>query len=579
MHRLWGYIVRYRARYARGIACLVASATLAMSIPLLLKRAVEAIQQQQPVSDVIFYPLVIVAVACVQGVVRSFSRFLIFNVGRDIEYQLRNDLFAHLQKLSLNYYQRQAIGDLMSRLVNDVTAVRLLLGLGIINLLNTPLYYLYAVSAMVLMDPQLTLVALAPYPFMLLFVKRMSRRMMEKTLKVQEGLADLSTRVQESVSGMHVVRAYAREEWQTEEFARFNEIFKTESMDLARLRGLFPPLMKAVAGLGLLVVIWYGGMHVIAGRLSLGDLVAFMGYLHLLAWPTMALGWLISIFQRGQAALKRLEMIFQTDPEIVDGQGDGLAREIHGAVGFHHVDYGYKAEENGHLVLHDINFTVPAGSTVAIVGRMGSGKSTLVQLLPRLFDVRSGMITIDGEDASTNSLAALRRWIGFVPQDPFLFSTRIKDNIAFALPEVDMERVRWAAQVAHLDEEINVFPRGYDTVVGERGVTLSGGQKQRMTLARALAADPSILVLDDALSSVDAQTERAILHGLRDATRGKTVIVISHRISAVRDADMIVVLDEGRVVETGTHAELVERDGVYAEIFQQQALEEELAEL
>jgi len=432
---------------------------------------------------------------------------------------------------------------------------------------------------MVMMDPQLTLAALATYPLMFLFVKRMSRQMMEKTLKVQEGLADLSTRVQESVSGMHVVRAYVREDWQAAEFGRRNDTFREESMSLARVRGLFPPLMKAVSGLGLLVVLWYGGSHVIAGRLSLGDLVAFMGYLHLLAWPTMALGWLISIVQRGKAALKRLESIFQTQPEIVDGQGDGLARQIHGEIHFQDVDFGYRAHVNGHLVLRDINLTIPAGTTVAVVGRMGSGKSTLVQLLPRLFDVQNGTITIDGQDIRTCSLAALRHWVGFVPQDPFLFSTRIKENIAFSLPAVDMERVRWAARVAHLDQDIADFPRGYDTVVGERGITLSGGQKQRMTLARALLADPPILVLDDALSSVDAQTERQILRGLREATHEKTVVVISHRIAAVRDADMIVVLDEGRIVETGTHTQLVERGGIYAEIFQQQALEEELAEL
>lgn len=579
MHRLWGYIYRYRVRYLRGIFCLVVTATLAMSIPLLLKRAVEGIEQGLPLRQISLYAMAIIGIALVQGVVRAFSRFLIFNVGRDIEYDLRNDLFAHLQKLSLSYYQSQFTGDLMSRLVNDVTAVRMLLGLGILNLLNTPLYYVYAVSAMVLMDPQLTLAALAPYPLMLLFVRKMSRQLMDRTLKVQEGLSDLSSRVQEAVSGIHVLRAYVREEWQTAEFARLNETFKAESMALAKIRGLFQPLMKGVSGLGLLVVLWYGGSHVIAGRLSLGDLVAFMGYLHLLAWPTMALGWLISIFQRGQAALKRLEFIFQAQPEIVDGRGDGEDRLIRGEVGFHHVDFAYRAKENGHHILHDINFTVPAGATVAIVGRMGAGKSTLVHLLPRLFDVSGGAITLDGQDIRVFSLTALRRRIGFVPQDPFLFSTRIKDNIAFALPAVDEERVRWAASVANLTSEIESFPRGYDTIVGERGITLSGGQKQRLTLARALITDPPILVLDDALSSVDTQTERAILRALREHTQGKTVIVISHRISAVRDADLIVVLEEGRVVETGTHASLVARGGVYAEIFQQQALEEELAEL
>jgi ATP-binding cassette subfamily B protein len=526
-----------------------------------------------------FYVLAIVGVALVQGVVRAFSRFLIFNVGRDIEYDLRNDLFAHLQKLSLRYYQGQLTGDLMSRLVNDVTAVRMLLGLGIINLLNTPLYYVYAVSAMIAIDARLTVAALSLYPIMLLIVKKMSRQLMEKTLKVQQGLADLSSRVQESANGVHVVRAYVREEWQNAEFAKLNDTFKAESMALAQVRGLFQPLMKGVSGLGLLVVLWYGGFHVIDGRLSIGDLVAFMGYLHLLAWPTMALGWLISIFQRGQAALKRLEAIFQEQPDIVDGQGNGLAREIRGEIGFHHVDFAYRAKDNGHQVLHDINFTVPAGSTVAIVGRMGSGKSTLVHLLPRLFDVTNGVITIDGQDIRTASLAALRSWIGFVPQDPFLFSSRLKDNIAFALPTVDEEKVRWVASVASLAHDVEDFPRGYETVVGERGMTLSGGQKQRLTLARALAADPPILVLDDSLSSVDTQTERAILEALRDTTQGKTVLVISHRISAVREADLIVVLDEGRIVEMGRHADLVNRAGVYTEIFQQQALEEELAEL
>lgn len=579
MHRLWRYILRYRARYLRGIFCLVVTATLAMSIPLLLKHAVEAIEHGASVRQLAFYIMAIVAVALVQGVVRAFSRFMIFNVGRDIEYDLRNDLFAHLQKLSLGYYQRQLIGDLMSRLVNDVTAVRLLLGLGIINLLNTPLYYLYAVSAMVAIDARLTIAALSLYPIMLFTVKKMSRQIMEKTLKVQAGLADLSSRVQESVSGIHVVRAYVREDWQNAEFARLNDTFKADSMALAQVRGLFQPLMKGVSGLGLLVVLWYGGSHVIAGRLSIGDLVAFMGYLHLLAWPTMALGWLISIFQRGQAALKRLEVIFQEQPEIVDGQGDGLARQIRGEIGFHHVDFAYHAKDNGHQILHDINLTVPAGSTVAIVGRMGSGKTTLVNLLPRLFDVTNGSITIDGQDIRTASLAGLRSWMGFVSQDPFLFSSRIKDNIAFALPTVDEERVRWAASVANLARDVEEFPRGYDTVVGERGVMLSGGQKQRLTLARALAPDPPILVLDDALSSVDTQTERAILQALRETTREKTVLVISHRISAVRDADLIVVLDEGRIIEMGTHADLVERGGVYTEIFQQQTLEEELAEL
>ncbi len=572
-----------------------------MSIPWLLKHAVEGIEHGRPLSEIARTILLIIGIAAVQCVVRAFSRFLIFNVGRDIEYQLRNELFAHLQTLSLSYYQRQPVGDLMSRLVNDITAVRLLLGLGIINILNTPLYYVYAMSAMLAMDPWLTVLALAPYPFMLMLVKKMSRQLMERTLNVQAGLADLSSRVQESVSGIHVIRAYVREAWQNGEFAVLNSRFKAENIALARIRSLFPPLMKGVSGTGLLVVLWYGGTQVIAGELSLGDLVAFMGYLHLLAWPTMAMGWLISIFQRGQAAMQRLDAIWQTQPEIVDGQGDGIDQTIRGEIGFHHVDFSYpvngtsqfdQAAQSGYAgyaglqkakpILRDINFTIPAGKTVAIVGRMGSGKTTLVNLLPRLFDVTNGSITIDGQDIRCFSLAALRRRIGFVPQDPFLFSTRIQDNIAFALPEVDADGVRRAAGLASVDREIDDFPKGYETVIGERGMTLSGGQKQRLTLSRALLADTPIVVLDDALSSVDTKTERDILgalHALRKSTKAKTVLLISHRVSAVRDADLIVVLDDGRVAEMGSHDSLVARGGVYTELFQQQALEEELAEL
>ena len=595
MQRLWGYIYQYRYRYLRGIACLVTTATLAMSIPWLLKQAVEGIEHGRPFSEVSSTVLLIIGIALLQGVVRSFSRFLIFNVGRDIEYQLRNELFAHLQTLSLSYYQRQPIGDLMSRLVNDVTAVRLLLGLGIINILNTPLYYVYAMSAMLAMDPVLTLLAVAPYPFMFLLVRTMSRQLMERTLNVQAGLADLSSRVQESVSGIHVIRAYVREAWQNDVFARLNDGFKTESIALARIRGLFPPLMKGVSGTGLCVVLWYGGSKVIAGQLSLGDLVAFMGYLHLLAWPTMAMGWLISLYQRGKAAMQRLEVIWQTQPEITAGGGNGVRQSAHpvrGEIGFRHVDFAYPTNGhtpghtlgNGHPsdrrpVLHDITFTVPAGKTVAIVGRMGSGKSTLVNLLPRLFDVTHGAITIDGRDIRLFSLAELRRCIGFVPQEPFLFSTRIQDNIAFSQPEVEVAGVRRAAALASVDGEVEELPKGYETVIGERGMTLSGGQKQRLTLSRALLADTPILVLDDALSSVDTKTERDILQALRTGTTEKTVLIISHRVSAVRDADLIVVLDEGRVVERGTHADLVDQGGIYTELFQYQALEEELAEL
>jgi ATP-binding cassette subfamily B protein len=578
MSRLWSYLKRYRGRYAFGLVCLLATGSLAMTIPYLLKRAVDTIAAGGSLGRVGGIALLMIGIALVQAVARTFSRFVIFNVGRDIEYDLRNDLFAHLERLPLAYYQSQQTGDLMSRLVNDITAIRMLLGVGFLNLINTPIYYVYAVSIMASLDWRLTLAALVPYPLVLLIVKRTSRQLMERTLKVQEGLAAMSSRVQENLSGIHVVKAYVREQEETEAFARLNESFSAQNLELARVRGVIMPVMRAASTLGTLVVLWYGGTRVIAGVLSLGDLVAFIGYLHILAWPTMALGWMLSIVQRGRAALQRLEHIFGTVPAIDDRRAvpDGAVR---GELTFHDVDFAYHTPTNGHAVLRQVSFQVPAGATLAIVGRTGAGKTTLVNLIPRLFDATAGRVTIDGRDVREIPLAQLRGALGFVPQDPFLFSRTVRDNIRFGQPDADDDAVRRVARIAALDRDVDELPRGYDTIVGERGITLSGGQKQRVTLARALLVDPTILVLDDALSSVDTETEGRILGQLRGLMRARTSIVIAHRISTVRDADMIMVVDDGRIVEMGHHTELLERGGFYAELFQRQRLAEELEEL
>ncbi|MCC6766208.1 MAG: ABC transporter ATP-binding protein [Deltaproteobacteria bacterium] len=572
-------MIRYRGRYALGLACLLATGTLAMTVPYLLKRAVDTIAAGGSAGAVGWLALAIVAVALAQGAVRTCSRFLIFNVGRDIEYDLRNDLFAHLERLPLAYYQTQQTGDLMSRLVNDITAVRLLLGVGFLNLVNTPIYYFYAVTIMASMDWRLTLASLVPYPLVLVIVKRTSRQLMERTLKTQEGLAAMSSRVQENLSGIHVVQAYVREQAEIDAFARLNVDFSAQNMALAKVRGLLMPVMRGVSTLTTLVVLWYGGSRVIAGHLSLGDLVAFIGYLHILAWPTMALGWMLSILQRGRAALQRLEVIFQAAPAIDDRLAAPLPRPLTGALALRHVDFAYEARANGRRVLAGVDVELPAGATLAVVGRTGSGKTSLVQLLPRLFDAAEGRVEIDGHDVRTIPLATLRRAIGYVPQDPFLFSRSIRDNIRFGVPEADDAAVRRVAEIAALDRDIAELPRGYDTVVGERGITLSGGQKQRATLARALLVDPTILILDDALSSVDTETERRILARLRGVMRERTSIIIAHRISTVMDADMILVLEDGRVVEVGDHAALLARDGVYADLFRRQRLAEELEAL
>lgn len=576
MSRLLGYLRRYRLRYLGGAACLLATASLAMAVPYLLKRAVDAIAAGGPPSSVGATALLIVAIALVQAVVRTLSRALIFNVGRDVENDLRNDLFAHLMGLDQAYYQRQQTGDLMSRLINDVTAVRLLLGPGMLNLVNTPIYYAYGLAIMLSLSPSLTLVALLPFPFLLLAVKRISRQLMERTLRVQQGLADLSSAIQENVSGIAVVKAYAAEDVALRRFAELNETFTRQNLDLARVRGRLMPLMKLASGTGTLAALLYGGSLVAAGALTLGGLVAFIGYLNILAWPTMALGWMLSILQRGRAALRRLEQIFAVRPQIASPPEAAPLPEVRGRIELRDVSFAYDRSANGAPTLEGISFVLEPGRKLAVVGRTGAGKTALIELLPRLFDVRSGSILLDGRDIRTLPLEQLRGAIGFVPQAPYLFSRTIRDNIAFALDTADDGAIARAIDVAGLAADLEQLPRGLDTMVGERGITLSGGQKQRLALARAIAAPRPILVLDDALSSVDTRTEAHILGRLRELMRGRTSIVVAHRISTILDADHIAVLDEGRVVEFGDHASLLARNGLYADLFRRQQLEEEI---
>src|SRR5215831_6384602 len=426
MGRLWGYLARYRLRLVAGIACLIGATSLTMMVPWLFKSIVDAIAAGRPPSAVLPTLVLIVGIASAQAVVRTFSRFVIFNVGRDVEYDLRNDLFAHLETLPLSFYQTWRTGDLMSRLVNDVGAVRMLLGPGILNFINTPVYYVYGLAIMLSLDARLTLASLVVYPLALLFVKRSSRLLMERTLRVQEGLGDLSSRVQQNLSGIHVVKAYACEEHEIAAFAGLNARFQDANLRLARVRGFIGPVMIAEGGVGALVVLWLGGRHVVEGRLTVGDLVAFIGYLHLLAWPTMALGWMLSVLQRGRAALARLNALFAVEPAI----------------------------------------TSPAGRTVAIVGRTGAGKSSLVQLLPRLFDVEEGSVLLDGHDVRTLPLGWIRRHVGLVPQDPFLFSRTIGENVAFALDGDGNGQVGWAVGAAGLRRDLADMPRGLETIVG-----------------------------------------------------------------------------------------------------------------
>jgi ATP-binding cassette subfamily B protein len=413
-----------------------------------------------------------------------------------------------------------------------------------------------------------------------MYVARKFRgQIMRSSLEVQQQMSVLSSHVQENLSGIHVVKAYSQEEFQTQQFVGLNKDYEIKSMEMAKLRGIVNPVMQGINGFTVLIVIWYGGVRVLRGDLLVADIVAFIAYLNVLAWPTAAFGWMLSLVERGRAAMRRLGDILETPPEIASSDG---AEPIHGletGIEFKNVSFAYGRQKNGHAALDGINFILPVGRSVGLVGRIGSGKSTLAHLVPRLFDVSGGEILIDGRDVRRLSLADLRKIIGYVPQDPFLFSTTLRRNLTFGRDQYSEAELERAIQIAKLDRDIEIFPQGLETPVGERGVTLSGGQKQRATLARALVMNPPVLILDDSLSSVDAQTEAEILHGLKSILKEKTCLIISHRISAVKEADEILVLDEGKIIERGNHEELVRRGGVYAELYQQQRLSEELEQI
>jgi ATP-binding cassette subfamily B protein len=582
MGRLKGYVWRYRRRYVLGSICLLATVTLVMWIPWWMREAVRIIEHGGSLRDVRYYAALIAAAGLGQGIIRTFSRALIFNAGRDIEYDVRNDLFAHLQRLPVGYYNSQRTGDLMSRVINDISAVRMLLGPGILNFFNAPVYLVYAVVLMLSIDVRMTLVALLPCPFLIWAVRRFRGQILKSSLNVQRQMAALSSHIQENLSGMHVVKAYTQEEHQVREFVGLNQDFQEKNMELARLRGMIGPVMQGLSGLMILLVIGYGGIRVMRGDLLIADIVAFIAYLHVLAWPTAAFGWMLSLIERGRAAMERLEEIFKVEPDIVDPARPAPLADCKEGIEFVNVAFAHDSKGNGsldHAILKDIDIVVPRGRTLGIVGRTGAGKSTLAQLIPRLYDVSSGEIRLGGKDIRTVSLAELRGALGYVPQDPFLFSTSLKRNLAFGRDEIPDEEIEDAVRMTRLDRDVAIFPEGLGTIVGERGITLSGGQKQRATLARAILLDAPFLVLDDCLSSVDAETEDRILRGLKSTLKEKTCVIISHRISAVKEADEIVVLDEGRIIERGTHQDLVLKGGLYADLYRQQQLSEELEQI
>jgi len=572
------YLRRYRRGLLLGGVCVLFNNGIWVLFPQVIRRAINSLNAGVTRDKVITYALLVIAVALAKGVFQFLTRWVMIGISRDIEFDLRNDLFAHLERLSFSYYQRNRTGDIMAKATNDLNAVRNLLGPAIMYSANTIVFTAGALAFMMAISPKLTLYAFLPLPVASIAIQYFGRRIHERFERIQAMFSEISARAQENFSGARVIRAYVQEEAEIAAFENANQEYIHRSLGLVRLMGMLWPTLELMLGIAAVIVLWLGGRQVILGRMNVGDFVAFNTYMVQLTWPVIALGWVINIFQRGTASLSRINDIFREQPEIADAPSlpaAQAAQELRGEVEFCNLDFAY----NGVTVLKDVNLRIPEGSSLAIVGPTGSGKTTLVSLIARIYDAAPGAVRIDGKPIREIPLEDLRRNIGFVPQETFLFSMTIRENIALGRDEASLEEIRASAEAANIAHDIESFPEGYNTTVGERGITLSGGQKQRTAIARALLRSPRILVLDDALSSVDTHTEDKILNHLREIMRGRTTIFISHRVSTVRNADRIAVLHDGRVVELGTHDELIARNGYYTGLYNKQLLEEELAEV
>ncbi len=570
------YFRPYKKSLVVGIVCIVAWVTISLLIPLIVGRAIDDLQQSGVTwGKLTRYALTVLGISLVGGGFLFLQRRILIGMSRHVEYDLRRDFYAHLVGQPLSFFQDHRTGDLMARATNDLAAVRQLAGPMIMYTLQTVLVVVIILPLMLRISVRLTLLLFVTMPLVSLTVKYFGQQVHVRFENIQDYFAQISARAQENFSGVRVVRAYAQENSEIAIFEKLNSAYANRNLSLVRVSAVMRPLMQFLIGAGFVLIIWYGGTLAARGEMTIGQFTEFNLYLTRLIWPLIALGYVVNLYQRGTASLKRMNAIWAIPSAITDTEGVKPQPPIQGRIELRGLDFSYNEQDEP--VLRDINLTIEAGQTVAFVGRTGSGKSTIANIVPRLLDPPPGTVFVDGVDVRDYPLAQLRSSIGYVPQETFLFSDTLAENIAFGTEKSDRAEIEWAAEVAGLAEDVRGFPDGFETLVGERGITLSGGQKQRAAIARAVMRQPKILILDDALSSVDTYTEEKILGRLRGVMRERTSIIISHRISTVRDADLICVLDDGRIVEHGTHNELLAHGGEYANLYERQLLEEELA--
>jgi ATP-binding cassette subfamily B multidrug efflux pump len=577
LRRLLYYFLRHKTALSLGALCVIGSAAFSLLKPLIVGGAVNELSKAVTREALVRYGLALIGASMFEGLFLFLQRRIVIGESRRIEYEMRNDFYEHLQSLPVAYYQEQRTGDLLSRATNDLASARMLIGPAVMHAMSSLIVVVGAFVMMLRINREMALLSLTSVPVIIWMVQFFGQRIHVKFKSVQDYFGDISARVQENLAGVRVVRAFGRERVESETFSTMNREFVERNRTVIKLQAMFYPGLHAMIGLLFGLIFFLGSRDMIRGTLSIGSFIAFQLYLGRMVWPLIALGWVTNLFQRGMASMVRLHEVWAVQPEVRVDAGERVIAPVRGEIEIRHLTFSYAGADRP--TLRDIDLHVRPGETVGIVGRTGSGKSTLLALITRTFEPPAGTIFIDRRPVESFPTAQLRQWIGAVPQATFLFSESIAENIRFGRRDASAGDVEKSAGLAGLSGDVASFPQGLETLIGERGITLSGGQKQRTAIARALVRDPVILILDDSLSAVDTNTEEQILRALREIRKGRTALIVSHRVSSVKDADTIIVIDEGRIIERGTHDELLSQNGYYANLYRRQTLEEEIAEI